>query len=64
MVINDPSLSMIDALARGYSRMVLINANGDSSINLGLQYRQKIGHIPAYDYCMSLGASGALRRLY
>ena len=64
MVIYDPSLSMVDALARGYTRMVLINANGDSSINLGLQYRQEIGYIAAYDYCMYLGASGGLHRLY
>lgn len=31
--------------------MVLISANGDSSINLGLQYRREMGSTtPAYDY--------------
>lgn len=53
MAVYDPSLSLIDALQRGYSRMVLISANGDSSINLGLQYRQETGYDPAYDYSMS-----------
>ena len=53
MAVYDPSLSLTDALQRGYSRMVLISANGDSSINLGLQYRQETGYNPAYDYSMS-----------
>ena len=53
MALYDPSLSLNDALDRGYSRMVLITANGDSSINLGLQYRQEESYNPAYDYSMS-----------
>ena len=52
MAVYDPSFGMMDALQRGYSRMVLIGANGDSSINIGLQYRQDMGHTPAYDYSM------------
>ena len=54
MAVYDPSLSMMEALERGYSRMVLISANGDSSINLGLQYRQEMGNTGAYDYSMIL----------
>ena len=53
MAVYDPSLAMEDALQRGYSRMVLISANGDSSINLGLQYRQEMDYAPAYDYSVS-----------
>ena len=63
MVVHDPSLSLVEALERGYSRMVLINANGDSWINLGLQYRQELGHAPAYDYSMSPRASRACHKL-
>ena len=51
MAVHDPSLGMVEALQRGYSRMVLISANGDSSINLGLQYRREMSSTtPAYDY--------------
>ena len=53
MAVYDPSLAMEDALQRGYSRMVLIGANGDSSVNLGLQYRQEMDYAPAYDYSVS-----------
>ena len=53
MAVYDPTLSLTDALQRGYSRLVLIGANADSSINLGLQYRQEMGYDPAYDYSMS-----------
>ena len=50
MAIYDPSLDLTDALQTGYTSMVLINANGDNSINLGLRYRKIRGHPPAYDY--------------
>ena len=50
MAIYDPSLNLTDALRTGYTRMVLINANGDNSINLGLRYRRTVGYSPAYDY--------------
>ncbi|KAM0800056.1 hypothetical protein BDR22DRAFT_259890 [Usnea florida] len=54
MAVYDPNLSLTDALQRGYSRLVLIGANGDSSINLGLQYRQEMGYNPAYDYTLGI----------
>ncbi len=63
MAISDPSLGMREALERGYSRLVLIGANGDSSINLGLQYRQELGHTPAYDYSMYPHATCAPHKL-
>lgn len=63
MAVYDPSLEVTDALQRGYSRMVLISANGDSSINLGLQYRQEMGSIPAYDYSVSPPATYACHKL-
>ncbi|KAL2049873.1 hypothetical protein ABVK25_009857 [Lepraria finkii] len=50
MAIYDPSLNFTDALQTGYTRMVLINANGDKSINLGLRYLQNDGYPPTYDY--------------
>ena len=54
---------MMEALERGYSRMVLISANGDSSVNLGLQYRQEMGHTHAYDYCMILNSTHAYNKV-
>lgn len=63
MAVYDPSLGMVDALQRGYTRMVLISANGDSSINLGLQYRQEMGYSPAYDYSMSPHATCVCHKL-
>lgn len=63
MAIYDPSLGLIDALESGYSRMVLIDANGDSSDNLGLQYRQETGYPPAYDYSMTPNSTHACHRL-
>ena len=59
MAVYDPSLGMIEALERGYSRMVLISANGDSCVNLGLQYRQEMGCTHAYDYSMILDSTRA-----
>ena len=53
MAIYDPHLTLEDALRQGYTRLVLINANADNSINLGLRYRQAVGFVPAYDYGMS-----------
>ena len=63
MAVYDPSLGMIEALERGYSRMVLMNANGDSSVNLGLQYRQEMGHTRAYDYSMILYSTHAYNKV-
>lgn len=53
MAVYDPSLGLPVALESGYPRMVLISANGDSAINLGLQYRQDMDHPSAYDYSMT-----------
>lgn len=50
MAVHDPSLNILDALRMGYTRLVLINANADNSINLGLRIRQAEVFAPAYDY--------------
>jgi hypothetical protein len=47
-------LTVEEALANGYTRMVLINANGMTAINLGLERREALGHSPAYDYQLTI----------
>jgi hypothetical protein len=54
IAIYDPTLNFTDALANGYTRMVLINANGMTAINLGLNRRQAPNTSPAYDYQLSV----------
>ncbi|KIM95647.1 hypothetical protein OIDMADRAFT_133314 [Oidiodendron maius Zn] len=54
VAIYDPTLTLQEALENGYTRMVLINANGMTAINLGLNYRQAFGSAPAYDYELSI----------
>lgn len=53
LAIYDPQLDLTDALKMGYTRMILIAANGDNAINLGLRYRQAPNQPPAYDYGLS-----------
>ena len=53
LAVYDPKLNLTDAVKMGYTRMVLISANGDNAINLGLTYRQAPTYPPAYDYGMS-----------
>lgn len=57
--IWDPTLTLQEALEKGYTRLVLINANGMSSITLGLRSRQAIGGAPAYDYQLSVSTTPA-----
>ncbi|KAL9605738.1 MAG: hypothetical protein Q9179_001085 [Wetmoreana sp. 5 TL-2023] len=57
LAIYDPQLNLTDALEKGYTRMVLIAANGDNAINLGLTYRQAPNYPPAYDYDVSLSSN-------
>ncbi|KAK4174862.1 hypothetical protein QBC36DRAFT_356192 [Triangularia setosa] len=54
IAVYDPTLTVREALENGYTRMVLINANGMAAINLGLNYREALGHAPAYDYQLSI----------
>lgn len=56
LAIHDSDLGMLEALEKGYTRMILINANGVTGINLGLKYRQAIGSEPAYDYDLSISS--------
>ncbi|KAI4251489.1 MAG: hypothetical protein LQ352_004817, partial [Teloschistes flavicans] len=57
LAIYDPQLDLTDALKMGYTRMILIAANGDNAINLGLRYRQAPNQPPAYDYEVSLSSN-------
>ncbi|OBT77156.1 hypothetical protein VF21_05058 [Pseudogymnoascus sp. 05NY08] len=50
IAIYDPTLNLTSALENGYTRMVLINANGMTAINLGINRRQAPNTSPAYDY--------------
>lgn len=54
IAIYDPTLNLTSALENGYTRMVLINANGMTAINLGLNRRQAPNTSPAYDYQLSV----------
>jgi hypothetical protein len=54
IAIYDPTLDLASALENGYTRMVLINANGVTAINLGLNRRQAPNTSPAYDYKLSV----------
>ena len=60
MAIYDPGLSVLDALRMGYTRLVLINANANNAINLGLRIRQAVDLKPAYDYGAFLMISSRL----
>lgn len=54
IAVHDPTLTVEEALADGYTRMVLINANGMVAINLGLETREALGHGQAYDYQITI----------
>ncbi|KAL9583895.1 MAG: hypothetical protein Q9212_002442 [Teloschistes hypoglaucus] len=65
LAVHDPQLSLSEALRMGYTRMILVAANGNNAINLGLKYRQAPHFTPAYDYglsYLSLPPSAHLRR--
>ncbi|KAH8693222.1 hypothetical protein BGW36DRAFT_36472 [Talaromyces proteolyticus] len=50
---------IILALKNGYTRMTLVNANGMTAINLGHNYRQASGRVPAYDCGLSISTMPA-----
>ena len=50
LAVHDPSLNVSEALRADYTRMILINANSITSINLRLVYRQGQDYQYAYDY--------------
>ncbi|KAK4645796.1 hypothetical protein QC761_204725 [Podospora bellae-mahoneyi] len=60
IAVYDPTLTVREALENGYSRMVLINANGMTALNLGLNYREALGHAPAYDYHLSISTTPSM----
>ncbi|KAK4169030.1 hypothetical protein QBC43DRAFT_84348 [Cladorrhinum sp. PSN259] len=53
IAIYDPTLTLENALETGYAQMRLINANGMTNINIGLNRREALGHKPANDYHLS-----------
>ncbi|KAK0615677.1 hypothetical protein B0T17DRAFT_510258 [Bombardia bombarda] len=61
VAIYDPTLTLEEAFANGYTRMVLINANGIAAINLGLNQRQTLGKALAYDYQLSISTIPSLK---
>ncbi|OBT89657.1 hypothetical protein VE02_01793 [Pseudogymnoascus sp. 03VT05] len=60
IAIYDPTLNLTSALENGYTRMVLINANGMTAINLGLNRRQAPYTSPAYDHQLSVSTIPAV----
>lgn len=60
IAIYDPTLNLQEALENGYTRMILVNANGMTAINLGLNYRQVFNASPAYDYDLSISTIPAM----
>ncbi|KAK0662473.1 hypothetical protein QBC41DRAFT_368312 [Cercophora samala] len=60
IAVYDPTLTVREALENGYTRMVLINANGMTALNLGLNYREALGHAPAYDYHLSISTTPSM----
>lgn len=60
VAIHDPTLLLQQALEANYTRLVLVNANGMTSINLGLSSREVLGQAPAYDYQLSISTIPAM----
>ncbi|KAK4191329.1 hypothetical protein QBC35DRAFT_487939 [Podospora australis] len=54
IAIHDPTLTVQQTLESGHTRMVLINANGMTAINLGINRRKALGRAPADDYQLSI----------
>ena len=55
--IHDPSMNVTEAFQTGFTRMIPVNANSITSINLGLVYRQNQDNKYAYDYGMSMSSN-------
>ena len=50
LAVYAPTLTLIEALQQGYSRLTMIDGNSQHEVNLGLMYGQGLYSIPAYDY--------------
>jgi hypothetical protein len=59
IAVYDPSLGMQAAFELGFTRMNLVNANGNIAVNIGLVRRNTGNGISAYDYSLSLASSPA-----
>lgn len=56
----DASLTIDEALKSGLTRLHLVNANGMTFINLGLNHREKEGRSRAYDYQFSISTTPSM----
>lgn len=56
IAIYDPTLTLRQALENDYTRLMLINANSITAVNLALNFRQDIGMTPAYDYGLTISS--------
>lgn len=56
IAIYDPSLNLVDALNKSYTRLIDINALGTTSINLGITSRQALNEDPVYDYNLQISS--------
>ena len=49
-MVYDPTSDLLDAYNNNYAQMNQIDANGVSTVWLGLRYREGIGTVPHYSY--------------
>ena len=55
LAVFDPTLTLTEALEKGYTGLRLVNANGNMALSLALVMRQaKAEAAPAYDYDVSM----------
>jgi hypothetical protein len=50
ILVYDPAFTLIDAYNRNYAQMNQIDANGASTVWLGLKYVEGRGAVPHYSY--------------
>ena len=60
LVVFDPRLALGQALNESYAQIVDIDANGITSINLDLQYRERLDGFAAYDYKLTVSTASAM----
>ncbi|KAI1760625.1 hypothetical protein GGR53DRAFT_525937 [Hypoxylon sp. FL1150] len=62
LAVYDPTLTFAEALENDYTRLTLVNANGEVTVNMVLNYRQVRGKRPAYDYNLVVSTVPAMDR--
>ena len=56
LTICDPRLNLTYALNKSYNRVIDMNADGMTSINMALKYRKFLGGDEVYDYDLSMSS--------